>query len=41
MLTQTIKATYPEPEQGRFAAHFRGLIDLWITDERGRTAAAV
>ena len=41
MLTQTIKATYPEHEQERFTAHFRGLIDLWITDERGRTAAAV
>jgi hypothetical protein len=41
MLTQTIKATYPEHEQDRFTAHFRGLIDLWITDERGRTAAAV
>jgi hypothetical protein len=41
MLTQTIKATYPEHEQERFTAHFRGLIDLWLTDERGRTAAAV
>ncbi|HSU37188.1 MAG TPA: hypothetical protein VLJ88_16145 [Propionibacteriaceae bacterium] len=40
MLMQTIKATYPEHEQERFTAHFRGLIDLWITDERGRTAAA-
>ncbi len=41
MLAGTIKATYPEHEQDRFTAHFRGLIDLWLTDERGRTAAAV
>ncbi len=41
MLAGTIKATYPEHEQDRFTAHFRGLIDLWLTDERGRTAASV
>ena len=41
MLAGTIKATYPEHEQDRFTAHFRGLIDLWLTDERGRTPVAV
>ena len=36
MLDDTIVATYPEHEHERFRGHFRGLIDLWKTDEAGR-----
>ena len=39
MLDETIAATYPEHERERFRGHFRGLIDLWLTDERTRLAA--
>ena len=40
MLGETITATYPEHEQDRFTAHFRGLIDLWIGDEQSRLAVS-
>ena len=33
LLRDTVRATYPEHEQDRFVAHFRGLIDSWITDQ--------
>ena len=33
VLLDTVRATYPSHEQERFLAHFRGLIDLWISDE--------
>ena len=33
MLLDTIAATYPGHERDRFIGHFRGLIDLWISDE--------
>jgi hypothetical protein len=33
MLLDTVRATYPAHEQDRFLAHFRGLLDLWISDE--------
>ncbi len=36
LLRETVASTYPAPEHERFLAHFRGLIDLWVTD---RTAA--
>ncbi len=36
MLDDTIVATYPEAEHDRFRGHFRGLLDLWKTDEAGR-----
>jgi hypothetical protein len=36
LLRDTVKTTYPEHEQERFLAHFRGLIDLWKTDESAR-----
>jgi hypothetical protein len=34
LLIETVRATYPEHEQERFTAHFRGLIGQWLT-ERG------
>ncbi len=40
MLVDTIAATYPEQERDWFTGHFRGLVDLWISDERTRTAAS-
>jgi hypothetical protein len=33
MLLDTIRATYPAHEHDKFIAHFRGLIDLWLSDE--------
>jgi hypothetical protein len=39
MLHQTIAATYPEQEREGFTGHFKGLVDLWISDERTRLAA--
>ncbi len=33
MLLGTVRATYPVHEQDQFLAHFRGLVDLWISDE--------
>jgi hypothetical protein len=32
LLRETVAATYPPHEVDQFLAHFRGLIDLWITD---------
>ncbi len=32
LLRDTVAATYPAHEQEQFHSHFRGLIDLWITD---------
>ena len=39
MLVDTVTATYPEHERERFLAHFRGLVGLWVSDERALTAA--
>jgi hypothetical protein len=36
MLVDTVTATYPEHERERFLAHFRGLVGLWVSDERAR-----
>jgi hypothetical protein len=30
---QTIAATYPADEVDSFTAHFRGLLDLWVSDQ--------
>jgi hypothetical protein len=38
MLVDTVTTTYPEHEQERFLAHFRGLIELWVGDETNRLA---
>jgi hypothetical protein len=32
LLVETVRATYPEHEQERFLAHFRGLVGLWVRD---------
>jgi hypothetical protein len=34
-----VQATYPAHEQDQFVAHFRGLIDLWITDNASEQAS--
>jgi hypothetical protein len=36
MLVDTVTATYPEHERERFLGHFRGLVGLWVSDERTR-----
>jgi hypothetical protein len=33
LLVDTVKATYPEAEQDRFVAHFRGLLGTWVSDQ--------
>ena len=38
MLVDTVTATYPENERERFLGHFRGLVGLWVSDERTRLA---
>jgi len=32
ILVDTVRATYPEGEQERFLAHFRGLVGMWVRD---------
>jgi hypothetical protein len=34
LLLDTVRATYPPQEHDRFIAHFRGLLDAWIRDQR-------
>ncbi len=34
LLRETVQATYPPHEQDQFMAHFRGLLDLWVADQR-------
>ena len=34
LLVETVRATYPPHEHDRFLAHFRGLIGLWVSDQR-------
>lgn len=34
MLLDTVRATYPAHEQEKFLAHFRGLVGLWVRDQR-------
>jgi len=36
LLTDTVKATYPEHEHEQFIAHLRGLTGLWVSDETTR-----
>lgn len=33
LLVSTVRSTYPEHEQERFLAHFRGLLGLWVADQ--------
>jgi len=39
LLTDTVKATYPEHEHEQFIAHLRGLTGLWVSDETARLRA--
>jgi hypothetical protein len=32
LLVDTVRSVYPAAEHDRFAAHLRGLIDLWKRD---------
>jgi hypothetical protein len=36
LLVDTVVATYPQHEQERFAAHFRGLIGQWLHERAAR-----
>ena len=36
LLTDTVRATYPEHEHEQFIAHLRGLTGLWVSDETAR-----
>jgi len=38
LLMETVRKTYPAHEHDEFAAHFRGLIGLWVTDNAARSA---
>ncbi|MGH7920399.1 MAG: ATP-grasp domain-containing protein [Candidatus Dormibacteraceae bacterium] len=33
ILVDTVRSTYPEVEQERFLAHFRGLVGMWVRDQ--------
>ena len=34
LLVQTVRSQYPAHEHDRFIAHLRGLLGLWVSDER-------
>jgi hypothetical protein len=36
LLTQTVRSAYPAHEHDQFIAHLRGLLGLWVHDERTR-----
>jgi hypothetical protein len=38
MLTGTVTQTYPEKERDWFMGHFRGLVGLWVTDQKALSA---
>jgi hypothetical protein len=40
LLVETVVNTYPKHEHEQFLAHFRGLIGLWVTDEKRRLNAS-
>ena len=39
LLVDTVRSTFPPHEHDQFAAHFRGLLKLWVNDESDRLAA--
>ena len=39
LLHSTVEQTYPAHEREQFEAHFAGLLDLWMSDERARLGA--
>jgi hypothetical protein len=40
LLVDTVRSTYPPEEHDRFVAHFRGLVGLWVRDEKAATQPA-
>jgi hypothetical protein len=34
LLVETVRSTYPSAEHDRFVAHFRGLVGLWVRDQK-------
>jgi hypothetical protein len=38
LLVDTVRTTYPPHEHEHFAAHFRGLVGLWVRDQGGTPA---
>jgi hypothetical protein len=34
MLLETITQTYPKNERERFIGHFRGLVGMWVSDQK-------
>ena len=39
LLVNTVRATYPAHEHEMFLAHFRGLLGLWVHDQRAQVTA--
>ncbi|MGB7447940.1 MAG: hypothetical protein WA892_02315 [Ornithinimicrobium sp.] len=35
LLVETARSTYPAHEHDEFIAHFRGLVGMWVSDQRG------
>jgi hypothetical protein len=40
LLVETVRSTYPPHEHDRFVAHFRGLVGLWVADQKALTRPA-
>jgi hypothetical protein len=40
LLTQTVRSAYPAHEHDQFIAHLRGLLGMWVHDERTRLRTA-
>jgi hypothetical protein len=40
VLVETVRSTYPPEEHDRFVAHFRGLVGLWVRDQKVTTQPA-
>ncbi len=39
LLTETVQSTYPAHEQDEFMGHFKGLLGMWLDDQRAPTPA--
>ncbi len=39
LLTETVQSTYPAHEQDEFMDHFKGLLGMWLDDQRAPAAA--
>jgi hypothetical protein len=40
LLTETVQQTYPPHEQEQFMDHFKGLLGLWLEDQRAQVPAS-